>query len=65
MHELPSADVILQFNPNLVGLGDSTAVASAYVKYLPDAVKGKLSLKSFLKNVENDSNRAIQQGANG
>jgi multiple sugar transport system substrate-binding protein len=65
MHELPAADVILQFNPNLVGLGDSTAVASAYVKYLPDAAKGKLSFQSFLKNVENDSNRAIAQGKNG
>jgi len=64
-HELPAADVILQFNPNLVGLGDSTAVASAYVKYLPDAAKGKLSFQSFLKNVENDSNRAIAQGKNG
>ena len=64
-HELPAADVILQFNPNLVGLGDSTAVASAYVKYLPDAAKGKLSFQSFLKNIENDSNRAIAQGKNG
>jgi ABC-type glycerol-3-phosphate transport system substrate-binding protein len=65
LHELPTADVILQFNPNLVGLGDSTAVASAYMKYLPDAVKGKLSFQSFLKNIENDSNRAIAQGKNG
>jgi multiple sugar transport system substrate-binding protein len=65
VHELPAADVILQFNPNLVGLGDSTAVASAYVKYLPDAVKGKMSFQSFLKNIESDSNRAIEQGKNG
>jgi hypothetical protein len=64
-HELPVSNVILQFNPNLVGLGDTTAVAAAYLKYLPDAVKGKLSFNSFLKNIENDSNRAIQQGANG
>jgi len=61
-HELPTANVILQFNPNLVGLGDSTAVASAYVKYLPAAAGGKMSLQSFLKNIENDTNRAINSG---
>jgi ABC-type glycerol-3-phosphate transport system substrate-binding protein len=65
LHELPVADVTLQFNPNLLGLGDFTPVASAYVKYLPDAAKGKMSLKSFLKNITNDTNRAIEQGKNG
>jgi multiple sugar transport system substrate-binding protein len=65
MHELPTANVILQFNPNLVGLGDATAVASAYQKYLPAAVKGQMSFDSFLKNIERDSNRAIDQGKNG
>jgi multiple sugar transport system substrate-binding protein len=65
MHELPASNVVLQFNPNLVGLGDATAVASAYLKYLPAAVKGQLSFKSFLKNIESDSNRAIDQGKNG
>ncbi len=65
MNELPASSLILQFNPNLVGLNDSTAVASAYVKYLPAAVKGSMSFSSFLKNVERDSNRAIDQGKNG
>jgi len=65
MHELPASSIILQFNPNLVGLGDTTAVASAYLKYLPAAAKGHMSLASFLKNIENDSNRAIDQGKNG
>lgn len=65
LHELPASSVILQFNPNLVGLGDSTAVASAYLKYLPAAAKGHMSFKSFLQNIERDSNRAIDQGKNG
>jgi ABC-type glycerol-3-phosphate transport system substrate-binding protein len=65
LHELPTANVVLQFNPNLVGLGDTTAVASAYLKYLPDAAKGRMSLQSFLSNIERDSNRAIEQGRNG
>ena len=65
MHELPASSIILQFNPNLVGLGDTTAVAAAYLKYLPAAAKGHMSLASFLKNIENDSNRAIDQGKNG
>ena len=65
MHELPRSNVTLKFNPNLIGLGDSTAVAQAYLKYLPDAVKGSLSFKKFMSNVEADTNRAIKAGKNG
>jgi multiple sugar transport system substrate-binding protein len=65
MHELPTANVVLQFNPNLVGLGDTTAVAAAYLKYLPDAARGRMSFQSFLKNIERDANRAIAAGKSG
>jgi multiple sugar transport system substrate-binding protein len=65
LHELPRSDVTLKFNPNLIGLGDSTAVAEAYLKYLPDAVKGSLSFKKFMSNIESDTNRAIKAGKNG
>jgi multiple sugar transport system substrate-binding protein len=65
VHELPASDVVLQFNPNLVGLGDTTAVAAAYLKYLPDAAKGRMSFQSFLKNIERDANRAIEAGKSG
>jgi multiple sugar transport system substrate-binding protein len=62
IHELPSSNVTLKFNPNLIGLGDTTAVAQAYLKYLPDAIKGSLSFNKFMSNVESDTNRAIQAG---
>jgi multiple sugar transport system substrate-binding protein len=65
LHELPASKVTLQYNPNLVGLADNTAVASAYLKYLADAARGKMSFTSFMKNVENDSNRAIAVGKHG
>jgi multiple sugar transport system substrate-binding protein len=65
LHELPSSKVTLQYNPYLVGLADSTAVASAYVKYLGDASKGKISFQSFMKKVEADTNRAIKVGKQG
>jgi len=65
LHELPSSKVTLQYNPNLVGLADNTAVASAYLKYLADAAKGKISFKSFMKKVESDTNRAIKVGKQG
>jgi multiple sugar transport system substrate-binding protein len=61
-HELPESNLTLQFNPNLVGLGDSTAVAQAYSKYLAQAAKGGLSFKKFMSNVESDTNRAIKAG---
>lgn len=65
LHELPTSRVALQYNPYLVGLVDNTAVATAYQKYLADAAKGKMSFKQFMKNVESDTNRAIQVGKHG
>jgi multiple sugar transport system substrate-binding protein len=65
LHELPASKFTLQYNPNLVGLADNTAVASAYQKYLADAAKGKMSFQSFMKKVESDSNRAIDVGKHG
>ncbi len=65
LHELKSAKVTLQYNPNLVGLADNTAVATAYQKYLADAAKGKMSFKEFMKKVEADTNRAIKVGKQG
>jgi multiple sugar transport system substrate-binding protein len=65
LHELPASKVTLQYNPNLVGLADNTAVASAYQKYQADAAKGKMSFKDFMKKVESDTNRAIEVGKRG
>jgi multiple sugar transport system substrate-binding protein len=65
LHELPASKVTLQYNPNLVGLADNTAVATAYTKYLADAAKGKISFKEFMKKVEADTNRAIRVGKQG
>jgi multiple sugar transport system substrate-binding protein len=65
LHELKAPKVTLQFNPNLVGLADLTAVASAYLKYLSDAAKGKMSFNAFMKKVESDTNRAIKVGKQG
>src|SRR6266536_4805137 len=65
LHELPTAKVTLQYNPYLVGLVDNTAVATAYLKYLADAAKGKMSFKDFMKKVEADTNRAIAVGKQG
>jgi multiple sugar transport system substrate-binding protein len=65
LHELPSSKVTLQYNPNLVGLADNTAVASAYQKYVADAAKGKISFNDFMKKVEADTNRAIKVGKQG
>jgi multiple sugar transport system substrate-binding protein len=65
LHELPTAKVTLQYNPNLVGLADNTAVATAYQKYVADAAKGKMSFKDFMKKVEADTNRAIEVGKRG
>jgi hypothetical protein len=65
LHELPTSKVTLQYNPYLVGLVDNTAVATAYQKYLADAAKGKMSFKQFMKNVESDTNRAIEVGKHG
>jgi multiple sugar transport system substrate-binding protein len=65
LHELPASKVVLQYNPNLVGLVDNTAVATAYLKYLADAAKGKISFKDFMKKVEADTNRAIRVGKQG
>src|ERR671936_834189 len=65
LHELKSSKVVLQYNPNLVGLADNTAVATAYQKYLADAAKGKMSFKDFMKKVEADTNRAIKVGKQG
>jgi multiple sugar transport system substrate-binding protein len=65
LHELKAAHVTLQYNPNLVGLADNTAVATAYQKYLADAAKGKMSFNAFMKKVEVDTNRAIQVGKQG
>jgi multiple sugar transport system substrate-binding protein len=65
LHELKASKPALQYNPYLVGLGDNTAVASAYVKYLGDAAKGKMSFKEFMKKVEADTNRAIKVGQQG
>jgi multiple sugar transport system substrate-binding protein len=65
LHELPASKPALQYNPYLVGLGDNTAVASAYTKYLADAAKGKMSFREFMKKVEADTNRAIKVGQQG
>jgi multiple sugar transport system substrate-binding protein len=65
LHELKSSKITLQYNPNLVGLADNTAVATAYQKYLADAAKGKMSFRDFMKKVEADTNRAIQVGRQG
>jgi multiple sugar transport system substrate-binding protein len=65
LHELPASKAVLQYNPNLVGLADNTAVATAYQKYLADAAKGKISFKEFMKKVEADTNRAIRVGKQG
>jgi multiple sugar transport system substrate-binding protein len=65
LHELKASKVVLQYNPNLVGLADNTAVASAYLKYLANAAKGKISFKDFMKKVEADTNRAIKVGRGG
>jgi multiple sugar transport system substrate-binding protein len=65
LHELKSSHVTLQYNPNLVGLADNTAVATAYQKYLADAAKGKMSFNDFMKKVEADTNRAIKVGQQG
>src|ERR671936_312999 len=64
-HELPASKLTLQFNPNLIGLVDDTAVATAYQKYVADAAHGKLSFKEFMKRVEVDTNRAIDIGKHG
>jgi multiple sugar transport system substrate-binding protein len=65
LHELPASSVTLQYNPYLVGLNDNTSVATAYVKYLADAAKGKMSFNDFMKKVEADTNRAIAVGRQG
>jgi multiple sugar transport system substrate-binding protein len=65
LHELPTSKVTLQFNPNLIGLEDNTAVASAYLKYVGTAAKGKMSFEDFMKKVEADTNRAIEVGKRG
>jgi hypothetical protein len=65
LHELKASKIVLQYNPNLIGLNDNTAVASAYQKYLADAAKGKMSFESFMKKVESDTNRAIRAGKQG
>jgi multiple sugar transport system substrate-binding protein len=65
LKELGASRVTLQYNPFLVGLADDTAVASAYLKYLADAAKGKMSFQSFMKRVEADTNRAIKVGKQG
>jgi multiple sugar transport system substrate-binding protein len=65
LQELQASKYTLQFNPNLVGLADNTAVATAYQKYLADAAKGKMSFTDFMKRVEADSNRAIEVGKRG
>jgi multiple sugar transport system substrate-binding protein len=65
LHELKASKHVLQYNPNLVGLADNTAVATAYQKYLADAAKGKVSFRDFMKKVEADTNRAIKVGKQG
>jgi multiple sugar transport system substrate-binding protein len=65
LHELPASAITLQYNPYLVGLADNTAVATAYQKYLADAAKGRISFESFMKKVEDDTNRAIRVGKQG
>jgi multiple sugar transport system substrate-binding protein len=65
LHELKASKFTLQYNPYLVGLADSTAVATAYQKYVADAAKGKMSFQSFMKKVESDTNRAIKVGKQG
>jgi multiple sugar transport system substrate-binding protein len=65
LHELKASKIVLQYNPNLIGLNDNTAVATAYQKYLADAAKGKMSFQAFMKKVESDTNRAIRAGKQG
>lgn len=65
LHELPRSNVTLQFNPNLIGLGDLTAVAQSYLKHLPDALAGHISFNKLMSNVEADGNQAIAAGKNG
>jgi multiple sugar transport system substrate-binding protein len=65
LHELPRSNVTLQFNPNLIGLNDLTAVAQSYTKNLPDALAGHMSFAKFMSTVESDTNRAIAAGKNG
>jgi multiple sugar transport system substrate-binding protein len=65
LQELQASKYVLQYNPNLVGLADNTAVATAYQKYLADAAKGKMSFNEFMKKVEADTNRAIEVGKRG
>ena len=65
LKELPASNVTLQYNPNLIGLVDNTAVASAYLKYLGDAARGRMKFKDFMKRVESDTNRAIRVGKQG
>jgi len=65
LHELPASKPALQYNPYLIGLADNTAVASAYLKYLGDAARGRLSFRDFMKRVESDTNRAIRVGKQG
>ena len=65
LHELKVSKPVLQYNPYLIGLADNTAVSSAYLKYLADAAKGKISFKEFMKKVEADTNRAIKVGKQG
>lgn len=64
LHELPRSNVTLQFNPNLIGLGDLTAVAQSYIKNLPAALAGRMSFTKFMSTVEADGNRAITTGKN-
>src|SRR5919201_933147 len=65
LHELPTANVTLQYNPYLVGLNDNTAVASAYPKYLADAAKGKMSFESLMKKVEPNTTGEMGGGKRG
>ena len=65
LYELPASTPALQYNRYLVGLADNTAVASAYLKYLGDAARGRMSFKDFMKRVEADTNRAIKVGKQG
>ena len=63
LHELPASKVILQYNPYLVGLADNTAVASAYLKYLADAAKERISFNDFMKRVERRTRTARSRWA--
>jgi multiple sugar transport system substrate-binding protein len=65
IHELPRSNVTLQFNPNLIGLGDLTAAAQSYIKNLPAALGGGGSFTKLMSSVESDTNRAITTGKNG